>query len=126
STRLRAADPIASTAGLEETPLSIAFQDAIEGACSMVYRTSRTEPELQGMGTTCIALLLCGDVSVVGPVGDSRAKFVREGAIAQLTEDHSLVNEQVRAGLLTSEEAKHSRLRNIITRSVGFEEDVLV
>ena len=78
------------------------------------------------MGTTCIALLLRGDVAVVGHVGDSRAYFVREGAIVQLTEDHSLVNEQVRAGLLTSEEAKHSRLRNIITRSVGFEEDVLV
>ncbi|TMB26611.1 MAG: serine/threonine-protein phosphatase [Deltaproteobacteria bacterium] len=126
STRLRADDPFASTVGLEETPLAIALQEAIEGACSMVYRTSRTEPELQGMGTTCIALLLRGDVAVVGHVGDSRAYFVREGAIVQLTEDHSLVNEQVRAGLLTSEEAKHSRLRNIITRSVGFEEDVLV
>ena len=44
----------------------------------------------------------------------------------QLSEDHSLVNEQVRAGLLTPDEAKHSRLKNIITRSVGFEEDVLV
>jgi protein phosphatase len=46
--------------------------------------------------------------------------------VVQLTEDHSLVNEQVRAGLLTPDEARHSRLKNIITRSVGFEEDVLV
>ncbi len=59
-------------------------------------------------------------------VGDSRAYLVREGDVHQLSEDHSLVNEQVRAGLLTEEEARHSRLKNIITRSVGFEEDVLV
>src|SRR5204863_8401667 len=51
STRLRADDPFASTVGLEEAPLAIALQEAIEGDCSMVYRTSRTEPELQGMGT---------------------------------------------------------------------------
>ena len=126
SARLRTDDPFTSTAGLEHTPLANALQEAIEGACSIVYRTSRSQPELLGMGTTCVALLLHGDVAVVGHVGDSRAYLVREGAIRQLTEDHSLVNEQVRAGLLTFEEAKHSRLRNIITRSVGFEEDVLV
>src|SRR2546421_570250 len=80
STRLRADDPFASTVGLEETPLAIALQEAIEGACSMVYRTSRTEPELQGMGTTCIALLLRGDVAVVGHVGGSRAYFVGQRA----------------------------------------------
>ena len=62
----------------------------------------------------------------MGHVGDSRAYLVRKGEIWQLSEDHSLVNEQVRAGLLTEEEARHSRLKNIITRSVGFEEDVLV
>jgi protein phosphatase len=55
----------------------------------------------------------------VGHVGDSRAYLVRDGEIHQLSEDHSLVNEQVRAGLLTPEEAKHSRLKNIITRSAS-------
>jgi len=126
SARLRTDDPFASNEGYDKTPLAVALQQAIEGACSVVYRTSRSQPELGGMGTTCIALLLHGDVAVVGHVGDSRAYLVREGGILQLTEDHSLVNEQVRAGLLTPDEAKHSRLRNIITRSVGFEEDVLV
>jgi len=126
SARLRTDDPFASDEGVDKTPLATALQEAIEGACSVVYRTSRSQPELGGMGTTCIALLLHRDIAVVGHVGDSRAYLVRDGGILQLTEDHSLVNEQVRAGLLTSEEAKHSRLRNIITRSVGFEEDVLV
>jgi len=126
SARLRTDDPFASDESFDKTPLAAALQEAIEGACSVVYRTSRSEPQLGGMGTTCIALLLHRDIAVVGHVGDSRAYLVRDGGILQLTEDHSLVNEQVRAGLLTSEEAKHSRLRNIITRSVGFEEDVLV
>jgi protein phosphatase len=70
--------------------------------------------------------LLHREHAIVGHVGDSRAYLVRRGEIWQLSEDHSLVNEQVRAGLLTPDEARHSRLKNIITRSVGFEEDVLV
>jgi protein phosphatase len=92
----------------------------------VVYRTSKLNPELQGMGTTCVSLLIRGGHALVGHVGDSRVYMVRGGEVAQLTEDHSLVNEQVRAGLITAEEAKVSRLKNIITRSVGFEEDVLV
>lgn len=126
STKLRKDDPYASTAPLAETPLAAALREAVEGACAAVFRTSRANPELAGMGTTCISLLLHGGHALVGHVGDSRAYLVRDGEIHQLSEDHSLVNEQVRAGLLTPEEAKHSRLKNIITRSVGFEEDVLV
>ncbi|MGZ6143084.1 MAG: Stp1/IreP family PP2C-type Ser/Thr phosphatase [Myxococcales bacterium] len=126
SARLRADDPFASAAPLEDTPLAGALREAIEGACAAVFRTSRANPELAGMGTTCISLLVSGEKALVGHVGDSRAYLLREGDIHQLSEDHSLVNEQVRAGLLTEEEARHSRLKNIITRSVGFEEDVLV
>jgi len=124
--RLRPDDPFAAEAKLAESPLAGALREAIEGACAAVYRTSRVNPELQGMGTTCIALLIHGDIAILGHVGDSRAYAVRDGEVAQLTEDHSLVNEQIRAGLLTPDEARHSRLKNIITRSVGFEEDVLV
>src|SRR5437868_10370597 len=124
--RMRPDDPFASSGGLADTPLAGALREAIEGACAAVFRTSRANPELQGMGSTCIALLLHGDVAILGHVGDSRAYAVRDGEVVQLTEDHSLVNEQVRAGLLTPDEARHSRLKNIITRSVGFEEDVLV
>jgi protein phosphatase len=124
--RMRSDDPFASAAPLSDTPLAGALREAIEGACAAVFRTSRANPELQGMGTTCIALLLHGGTAILGHVGDSRAYAMRDGEAIQLTEDHSLVNEQVRAGLLTYDEARHSRLKNIITRSVGFEEDVLV
>ena len=111
---------------LAETALASALREAIEGACAAVFRTSRANPELAGMGTTCISLLIKGEQAVFGHVGDSRAYLLREGEIYQLTEDHSLVNEQIRAGLLSLEEAQKSRLKNVITRSVGFEEDVLV
>src|SRR5438270_3172192 len=126
SARLRPDDPFASDAPLGSTPLAGALRESIEGACSAVFRTAKLNPNLQGMGTTCIALLFHGELGLLGHVGDSRAYALRDGNVAQLSEDHSLVNEQVRAGLLTPEEAKHSRLKNIITRSVGFEEDVLV
>ena len=126
SARLRKDNPFAVEAKLEQSPLAGALREAIEGACAAVFRTSRKNPELSGMGTTCISLLLRGTQALVGHVGDSRAYLVRGGEVHQLSEDHSLVNEQVRAGLLSEEEAKHSRLKNIITRSVGFEEDVLV
>jgi protein phosphatase len=126
SAKLRADDPFASQAPLDGNPLAGALREAIEGACAAVFRTSRANPELSGMGTTCISLLLHGAQALVGHVGDSRAYLVRDGEVHQLSEDHSLVIEQVRAGLLTEEEAKQSRLKNIITRSVGFEEDVLV
>jgi PPM family protein phosphatase len=59
-------------------------------------------------------------------VGDSRAYLIRGDFIQQISEDHSLVNEQIKAGMITPEEAKHSRYKNIITRSVGFEEEVQV
>src|SRR5436190_13626744 len=126
SAKLRTDDPFSSEVALAESPLAGALREAVEGACSAVFRTSRANPELAGMGTTCISLLVHGAHAIVGHVGDSRAYLVRDGQVWQLSEDHSLVNEQVRAGLLTEEEARHSRLKNIITRSVGFEEDVLV
>ncbi len=126
SAKLRPDDPFSVRAPLAESPLAVALREAVEGACAAVFRTSRANPELAGMGTTCISLLVHEDQAILGHVGDSRAYLVRDGEVWQLSEDHSLVNEQVRAGLLTLEEARHSRLKNIITRSVGFEEDVLV
>jgi protein phosphatase len=62
----------------------------------------------------------------VAHVGDSRCYLARRDRIYQVTEDHSLVNEQLKAGAITPDEARHSRFRNIITRSVGFESDVAV
>ena len=89
-----------------------------------IFVKAIAEPEYKGMGTTALALLVEKGNAYVAHVGDSRAYIVRDDSIEQLTEDHSLVNEKIRAGVLTPEEAKHHKLRNIITRSLGYQEDV--
>lgn len=99
---------------------------AIDRACLTIFERSQQEPALAGMGTTLTALLLRGRQAFIAHVGDSRAYLIRDGEIEQITEDHSLVNEQLKAGILTEEQAKHSPYKNIITRSVGFEAHVVV
>src|SRR5262249_49611609 len=79
---------------------------------------------LRGMGTTAVALLIHDNKGFIAHVGDSRAYLVRNGEIRQLTADHSLVAEQLRAGFITEEELKHHKFKNIITRSVGFQNEV--
>jgi PPM family protein phosphatase len=98
-----------------------ALRAAIAEADRRIYELSSTDPEVAGMGTTLTALLFRDRRAYLGHVGDSRAYLFRDGHARQLTEDHSWIQEQVRAGLLTPNEAKESRFRNIITRSVGFE-----
>lgn len=102
------------------------IEDAVKEACAQVFDTARERPELTGMGSTVTAMLVYGDKAWYGHVGDSRMYLIREGRIHQVTEDHSLVQEQVAAGLITAEQAKVSVMRNIITRSIGFERDVKV
>jgi PPM family protein phosphatase len=112
------------TGPLEQSPLVKLMSDAVRDACSTVHQKSHQMRELQGMGTTTTALLFHDNFAYVGHVGDSRCYLVREGRVLQVTEDHSLVNEQLRAGLITEAQARSSRFKNIITRSVGFEHDV--
>ena len=97
---------------------------AIRLAGKRIFDKAKEEPEYKGMGTTALALLVEGGNAFVAHVGDSRGYLVRDGRIEQLTEDHSLVNEKIKAGLLTPEEAKNHKLKNIITRSLGYMEDV--
>jgi serine/threonine protein phosphatase PrpC len=90
------------------------------------HTAAQEDPRLSGMGTTVISLVVRDDQAFFAHVGDSRAYLIRGELIQQISEDHSLVNEQIKAGMITPEEAKHSRYKNIITRSVGFEEEVQV
>ncbi|BDG04397.1 Stp1/IreP family PP2C-type Ser/Thr phosphatase [Anaeromyxobacter oryzae] len=113
-------------AGVEDSPLPDVLREAVEAACARIFQTAQAEPELAGMGTTVTAALLEGSAAFVAHVGDSRCYLVRDGRIYQVSEDHSLVNEQLKAGAISAEEARHSRFKNIITRSVGFERQVQV
>jgi protein phosphatase len=111
---------------LEESPVREVLREAVETACLNIFQAARGDPSLAGMGTTVTAALLNGSNAFVAHVGDSRCYLARRGAIYQISEDHSLVNEQLKAGAITADEARNSRFKNIITRSVGFEADVAV
>jgi PPM family protein phosphatase len=118
--------PFQASGPLQDSPLPEVLRSAVEGACLAIFRAAQDDPRLQGMGTTVISLLVKDDHALFGHVGDSRAYLVRDNLIQQISEDHSLVNEQIKAGMITPEEAKHSRYKNIITRSVGVEAEVQV
>lgn len=118
------ADPGAvSPFGPNATPASTSegLRSAIAEADRSIYDSALADAEFQGMGTTLTAILFANERAYVGHVGDSRAYLARAGAFRQITEDHSWIQDQVRAGILSAEEARESRFRNIITRSVGFE-----
>jgi len=118
--------PFSGGAGLEESPLCEVLRGAVESACLSIFEAAQGDPSLAGMGTTVTALLFAGSNAFVAHVGDSRCYLVRAANIYQVSEDHSLVNEQIKAGAITPDEARSSRFKNIITRSVGFEADVAV
>jgi serine/threonine protein phosphatase PrpC len=116
----------ASPTNLQDSAVPETIRSAVEQACLAIFAKAQEDPELAGMGTTVISLMLDDAHAFFAHVGDSRAYLVRGDLIQQISEDHSLVNEQIKAGMITPEEARHSRYRNIITRSVGFEEEVQV
>lgn len=99
---------------------------AVRLAGRRIYEKAAEQPEYRGMGTTAVVLLLHAGNAFVAHVGDSRLYLVRAGGVEQVTEDHSLIAEQVREGLMTEEEAKNHHMRNVITRSLGYQEDVEV
>ena len=101
-----------------------ALERSVLAANTLVHVTGKAVPSRAGMGCTIVAVALVGDTAIIGWVGDSRVYLIRGGAATRITEDHSLVQEQVRAGILTEEEAAISGYRNIITRSLGAEESV--
>jgi protein phosphatase len=96
----------------------------IQEANRRVYQHAGEDETRRGMGTTVTAALALEDRVVIGHVGDSRAYRIRDGALEQLTEDHSLVAELVRSGKLSPEEAENHPQRSVITRALGTDPDV--
>ncbi len=103
-----------------------AVLEAIQEANRAVLERGNAESDLQGMGTTMTALLVEGERGHILHVGDSRAYRMRDGALQQLTEDHTLVQEWVRQGRLTKEAAERHPQRSMVTRALGVEEDLNV
>jgi protein phosphatase len=99
---------------------------AVEAANAAVFARAAEDAALRGMGTTLTAIALQDSTALLGHVGDSRAYLMRDGAVTQVTEDHSLVEQLVREGRLTPEEAQNHPQRAIITRALGVDVDVQV
>lgn len=108
---------------LQFQPRQVLMQ-ALEEASHRIFDRATQEPKLNGMGTTIVMGYVRDSKIYIANVGDSRCYLFRKPYVWQLTEDHSLINEQVRLGLLTEEQAKKVIGKNVITRSVGFERDV--
>jgi len=102
------------------------LREAIEQANRSICSSVEGRDEWRGMGTTLVALVAAGSDAIIGHVGDSRAYVLRDGSLKRLTSDHSWVNEQVKMGLLTDEDAQRHPYRNIVTRALGNREQVEV
>src|SRR3954469_25960375 len=118
-----------AAAALEETdPATLSGSERLaslsQEANRRVYERSSSDPATSGMGTTMTVALVEAEGVTIGHVGDSRAYLVRDGKLEQLTEDHSLVNELLKSGKLSPQEAELHPQRSVITRAVGTDPDV--
>jgi len=111
---------------LDDAPLGARLlAEAVRNANDAILDYAEEHKNTSGMGTTLVAARFCNGTFSIANVGDSRIYLFREGQLLQLTEDHSLVMEQVRRGMITLEQAKHSSAQNIITRALGTDESTL-
>ncbi len=99
---------------------------SIKRANALIHQRAAENMLRSGMGTTCVAAIMRGSSAYIANVGDSRAYLVRAGHIKRVSQDHSWVEEQVRAGLLTEDQARSHAQRNVITRCLGTQADVEV
>lgn len=115
----RASEVIQRTLGRSRAHPPAALARALQDANADVLEHARADVRHKGMGTTLTTVLIDDQVALVAHVGDSRAYLLRDGTLRVLTEDHSWVAERVKQGLLTEDEARRHRWRNVITNALG-------
>jgi len=120
----RTQDEITAITTTGAHPIAKAMRNAVNEATRTIWQTAQVQPQYAGMGTTLTTLLQHTDRVSICHVGDSRAYLHRDGQMRQLTDDHSWIAEQIKAGLVDPNDLIATRFRNIITRSVGFEPTV--
>jgi protein phosphatase len=97
------------------------LQQQIAKANSSIYQASQSQPQYAGMGTTLVVALFYDDKVMVAHIGDSRLYRMRGDEFTQMSKDHSLLQEQIDAGMLTKQQAKHSSNKNLVTRALGID-----
>lgn len=103
-----------------------AIQSCVDNANRAIFNAAQTHPQYAGMGTTLVVGVFQGARLLLGHIGDSRCYRLRGHEFIQITRDHSLLQEQMDAGLLTPEQAATSPHKNLVTRALGVESDVLL
>jgi protein phosphatase len=100
------------------------LKEHIEKVNSILLEHALTHPDCKGMGTTVVAAICTGSFATIGHIGDSRGYLCNTDGFKQITEDHSLVNELVRSGQISKEDAEHHPRKNVLVRALGTEEHV--
>lgn len=103
-----------------------AMDICVDNANRAIFNAANSNPQYAGMGTTLVVAVFRDNRVLLGHVGDSRCYRLREGRLQQMTRDHSLLQEQIDAGLITPEQAAFSANKNLVTRAVGVEDTVLL
>ncbi|MEO6624388.1 MAG: Stp1/IreP family PP2C-type Ser/Thr phosphatase, partial [Burkholderiaceae bacterium] len=101
-----------------------ALEICVDNANRSIFNASDSNPQYSGMGTTLVVGVFHGNTLVLGHIGDSRCYRLRNGELVQITKDHSLLQEQIDAGLITQEQAASSSIKNLVTRALGVEDAV--
>jgi protein phosphatase len=103
-----------------------AMEICVDNANRSIFNSANSNAHYAGMGTTLVVGVFRDDKLVLGHIGDSRCYRLRDGVLVQITKDHSLLQEQMDAGLITAEQAATSSIKNLVTRALGVDESVLL
>ena len=103
-----------------------AMEICVDNANRSIFNSANSNAHYAGMGTTLVVGVFRDDRLVLGHIGDSRCYRMRASFLEQITKDHSLLQEQIDAGLITPEQAATSSIRNLVTRALGVDESVLM
>ena len=103
-----------------------AMEICVDNANIAIYNSANANPSFAGMGTTLVLGVIKDGRLLIGHIGDSRCYRIRQGRMEQITKDHSLLQEQMDAGLITPEQAAGSPIKNLVTRALGVEQGVML
>jgi len=112
--------------GAKSKEVRRALEICVDNANLSIYNSANSNAHYSGMGTTLVVTIFRDDKLMVGHIGDSRCYRARKGDFEQVTKDHSLLQEQIDAGLITKEQSANSSIKNLVTRALGVEEAVLL
>ena len=113
-------------AGVKAKEVRRAMEICVDNANRSIFNSANSNSNYAGMGTTLVVGVFREDKLVLGHIGDSRCYRLRAGLLEQITKDHSLLQEQMDAGLITPEQAATSSIKNLVTRALGVDESVLL